>query len=104
MKNESSHESDERPEISKASEAMTPVTERAIVSAAGTITGLKMMKSGVMTGREITVPMKVMPARPRSVPPTGRRATTVRTWEVVGPLAIVDINDRTCRKTMRTMK
>lgn len=87
----------------KASEAITPVTARLMASAAGTITGLKMMKSGAVTARHITVPMKVMAARPRRVPPTGRRVAIARTWEVVGALAIVDISGKTCRITMRKM-
>lgn len=104
MNRDSSHESDESPENPKAPEAITPVTARPMVKAAGTITGLKMIKSGAVTARQITVPTKVMLARPRSVPPTGRRVTIARTSEVFGPSAIVDISGKTCRITLRKVK
>lgn len=54
--------------------------------AAGTRTGLKMMKSGVDTASPMTLQRSVRPESASSVPPTGRRARTARTLVVDGPL------------------
>lgn len=71
----------------KAPEVANPVTARAKVRAAGTKTGLKMTKSGVATARPMRVPVRMRPARQRRAPPTGKRVTTARTWEVEGPFS-----------------
>lgn len=78
-------EKDESPVIPKAPEVKNPATARAIVSVAGTITGLKSRKTGVARASPIKVPTRVMPARQTSVPPTGRRVTIARICEAEGP-------------------
>uniref|UniRef100_A0A161WUT9 Uncharacterized protein n=1 Tax=Daucus carota subsp. sativus TaxID=79200 RepID=A0A161WUT9_DAUCS len=90
MNRESNRERDESPEIPKAWEATTPVTARPMANAAGTMTGLKIMKKGVATMRPVTELMKVMLASPRRVPPSWRRVIIGRTWEIVGLSAIDD--------------
>lgn len=53
----------------KAPEVRNPVTTRPRTMAAGTRTGLKRMNSGAATASPIRVPMNVIPAIARRVPP-----------------------------------
>lgn len=52
----------------------------------GTRMGLKMMNKGVAKARPMRVPVRVMSVRRRRNPPTGRPATTARTWDSGGTL------------------
>ena len=61
--------------IPNAPEAKNPVTASPMVRAAGTITGLKMTKSGAVTASPRTDPVRASPARKRRKAPTGNRVT-----------------------------
>lgn len=78
-------ERDESPVTPKAPEVKKPATARPTVRVAGTRTGLKRRKTGVATASPIKVPARVMPARQRRVPPTGRRVTIARICVAEGP-------------------
>ncbi|GAB4843879.1 hypothetical protein Ancab_013843 [Ancistrocladus abbreviatus] len=78
-------DSADKPVSPTAPEPKNAVTASPRRTVAGTITGLKRMKSGVMTSSPIIDPTRVRPARARSVPPTGRRVITAITWEAEAP-------------------
>lgn len=62
----------------KAPEARKDMTARPMTVATGTMTGLKIMKSGVAMARTVRVPARVILERARRVTLTGRRVRTVR--------------------------
>lgn len=70
-----------------APEVKNPATARAMVTTAGTMMGLKRRKTGKETAAPNIVPVKIIPARLRRTPPTGKRVTTASTWEVEGPFS-----------------
>ncbi|GKC61657.1 hypothetical protein Tco_1089255, partial [Tanacetum coccineum] len=62
-----------------------PITDNPIAITAGTITGLKSMKTGVANASPIMVPTRVIPARPSKITPSGNNATMVKVFVLDGP-------------------
>ncbi|ESR53132.1 hypothetical protein CICLE_v10022650mg [Citrus x clementina] len=80
-------EKEESAVIPKAPEVKKPAMAKPVTRAAGTKTGLQMIKSGVARARQVRVPANVRPERRRRVPPTGRRVTTARSCDLDGVLS-----------------
>lgn len=70
-----------------APEVKNPQTAAARVRAAGTMTGLKMMNTGMAKARPIRVPVRMRPARKRKNPPIGTPVTIAKIWDLEGPFS-----------------
>ncbi|KAK9052398.1 hypothetical protein SSX86_029027 [Deinandra increscens subsp. villosa] len=79
------YDSELSPVNPKVPDVKNPATASPTVIIAGTITGLNITNSGVATASPITVPMRVMPAKPRRIPVTGSKAMMAIIFPVAGP-------------------
>lgn len=78
------HDSDVIPVSPNAPEAKQATTAIPRTKAAGTRTGLKMKKRGVVIARPMREPIKVTPESARSPPLIGRRVTITSALELEG--------------------
>ncbi|RYR05135.1 hypothetical protein Ahy_B06g084987 [Arachis hypogaea] len=81
------HENEDSPVSPHAPDVKNPATESPTTMVAGTMTGLKRMKSGVVTASPSRVPARASPANNSNVPPIGSPVMTAITLDVDGPLS-----------------